>query len=63
MQTLIYALRCQTTSANANALLEYIRWHPAADSLLTLPERKEIDDLIRAALPNGFLQRFGDDQH
>jgi hypothetical protein len=63
MQTLIYTLSCQTTSANAIALLDYIRWHPTADSLLTMPERKEIDDLIRAALPHDSLRGSGNDQH
>ena len=55
MQTFIYTLHCQATAANTFALLEYISQHPSADALLTSPERKEIDDLLRAALPGSLL--------
>ena len=50
MQTLIYSLRCQTTKANAAALLDYIGRHPSAGALLTEAEWKAIRKLIRAAL-------------
>ncbi len=56
MRTLIYTFRFQTTKANAFALLDYIRQHPSANALLTFPERQEIDNLLRAALPGSSLR-------
>ena len=50
MQTLIYTLRFQRTRDNAIALIDYLWRHPTADALLTVQERKEVEDLIRAAL-------------
>jgi hypothetical protein len=49
MQTLIYALRVQTTKANACALLEYFDRHSGARALLRKTEWEEIADLIRVA--------------
>ena len=49
MQTLIYALRFQTTKANAYPLLEYIGRRPGARALLTEAEWEEIAELIRVA--------------
>jgi hypothetical protein len=46
MQTLIYALRVQTTEANARALLEYFDRHSGARALLRETEWEEIGDLI-----------------
>jgi hypothetical protein len=48
MQTLIYALRVQTTKAHACAL-EYFDRHSLARALLRKTEWEEIADLIRAA--------------
>jgi hypothetical protein len=49
MQTLIYALRVQTTKANAWALLEYFDRHSQARALLRKTEWEEIANLIRVA--------------
>ena len=49
MQTLIYALRVQTTEANARALLEYFDRHSGARALLRETEWEEIGDLICVA--------------
>jgi hypothetical protein len=49
MQTLIYALRVQTTEANARALLEYLDRHSEARTLLRETEWEEIGDLICVA--------------
>jgi hypothetical protein len=49
MQTLIFALRVQTTKANARALLAYFDRHSGARALLRKTEWEEIANLIRAA--------------